>query len=226
MPFSLTPSTSPLEGIEELRFSAQNCGNDGALMKCNRREWLTILPRFASLIGGFSGVFTLLKVSAAEPQKNVATINAKQPFTIESIRGKVVYWAEGAERLWGIKVVPEAKDRIIALETVDGTLLPLVEDIRGRAFRVDDRLRKMDVELLVRRYADGSAAKVLGVYSLEKNGKFEVDYWCEVCAIAMYEKKECECCQADNVLRRRPVAASPAKANDATQLKVNSGLNP
>ena len=33
--------------------------------------------------------------------------------------------------------------------------------------------------------------------------RLELDYWCDICAIAMYELKECECCQGPIELRRR-----------------------
>jgi hypothetical protein len=99
--------------------------------------------------------------------------------------------------------VPEAKESVLAVETAKGELIPLVEDIRGRAFRKDERLRKMEVELLVRRYEKSPAVKVIRVFEVAKDGKYEVDYWCEICAIAMYELKDCECCQGPIELRKR-----------------------
>ena len=48
--------------------------------------------------------------------------------------------------------------------------------------------------------------QVIGVYALKGDGKYEVDYWCEVCSIPMYEPKLCECCQEPNELRERLVA--------------------
>src|SRR5687768_4268575 len=49
----------------------------------------------------------------------------------------------------------------VVLKTKDGKLTPLVEDTRGRAFRKDPRLRKMDVELTVRRSPQENAVNVL-----------------------------------------------------------------
>jgi hypothetical protein len=115
----------------------------------------------------------------------------------------VVYLAEALEQRAGTTAVPEAKDRILALETKDGELIPLLEDVRGRAFRRDERLRKMDVELLVRRYKGSPVVQVIRVFEVTKDGLLEVDYWCEICAIAMYELKECECCQGPIELRKR-----------------------
>ena len=112
------------------------------------------------------------------------------------------------ERRFGIKSVPEAAQRTLALETRDGQLVPLVENVRGRAFRVDKRLRALeDVELLVRRQAGAPAAQIIRVYSHEKGQRLEIDYWCEICSIAMFELKACDCCQGDIELRRRPAPA-------------------
>lgn len=126
-------------------------------------------------------------------------------FTLDTIRGRVVYLAESLEKRAGLATVPEAKDRILALETKTGELIPLWEDVRGRAFRRDERLRKMEVELLVRRYKGSPVVQVIRVFEATPAGLQEVDYWCEICAIAMYELKECECCQGEIELRRRKV---------------------
>lgn len=123
----------------------------------------------------------------------------------ETLRGRVVYLAEALERRYGVKSVPEAADRVLAIETRDGELVPLVEDIRGRAFRRDPQLRELeDLELLVRRHPGAPAVQVIKLYSHERGVRYELDYWCEICAIAMYELKPCDCCQGPIELRRRP----------------------
>lgn len=126
-------------------------------------------------------------------------------FETQTIRGKVVFLGEVMEQKTGIAVVPEARDRVLALQTSRGELIPLIEDVRARAFRRDERLRKMEVELVVRRYANSPAVQIIRVIEVAKDGRFEIDYWCDVCAIAMFEKKDCECCQAENELRRRKI---------------------
>ncbi len=130
---------------------------------------------------------------------------AAPKFTTETLRGKVVFLAEALEKKYGVKSVTEAKEASLALQDDAGKLDPLVEDVRGRAFRVDKRLRDIKVELLVRRYVDSPAVQIVGVYELAKDGRYEIDYWCSVCAIAMYELKQCECCQGDIELRKRKV---------------------
>ncbi|MEX2026312.1 MAG: hypothetical protein WEH44_03410 [Pirellulaceae bacterium] len=126
-------------------------------------------------------------------------------FKTKTIQGRVVYLAEALKRKFGVESSDDAQERILAIETKDGTLVPLVEDPRGRAFRVDKRLRGMDLELTVRRYEGSPAVQVIRVCELAKDGKYEVDYWCDICSIVMFELKECECCQEPNVLRRSKV---------------------
>jgi hypothetical protein len=135
-----------------------------------------------------------------------AAADDKTPaFKLETIRGRVVYLAEAMEKRVDVPSVPEAKDRILALETAKGEFVPLLEDVRGRAFRRDDRLRQMEIELLVRRYAGSPLVQIIRVFEVAKDGKYELDYWCDTCAITMFELKVCECCQGPVQLRRRKV---------------------
>jgi len=127
------------------------------------------------------------------------------PFKLQTYRGHVVFLNEALARKFGIATVPEAADRSIALETGDGTLVPIVEDVRGRAFRADERLRKPEVEILVRKYEGSPAVQVIRLFEVTKDGKLELDYWCDICAIPMVELKPCECCQGETILRRRKV---------------------
>ncbi|MBM4002898.1 MAG: hypothetical protein FJ295_06350 [Planctomycetes bacterium] len=121
------------------------------------------------------------------------------------LRGRVVFLAEVLESR-GARSVPDARQRVLALETERGELIPLLEDRRGHAFRADDRLRKMELELLVRRLPGTPVVQIINVVELTKGGRFEIDYWCDVCAIVMFELKPCECCQGEIELRRRPLA--------------------
>ncbi len=136
-----------------------------------------------------------------------AALPAAEPpaFELQTLRGRVVYLHEALEKRFDITSVPEAKERTLALQTADGTLVPLVEDIRGRAFRVDERLRKMNVQMLVRRYQGSPAVQVIRLFEVTDDGLLELDYWCDICAIVMYEFKACECCQGQTELRRQKV---------------------
>jgi hypothetical protein len=126
-------------------------------------------------------------------------------FTTETIRGKVVFLVEAMQEATGVAGVPDARERVLSLQEKDGKLVPLLEDVRARAFRRDERLREMEVELVVRRYAISPLVQVIRVFEIAADGKYEIDYWCEICSIAMFEKKDCECCQGEVALRRRKV---------------------
>ncbi len=127
------------------------------------------------------------------------------PYRTETLRGRVVFLAEAFEKQTAVRSVPESRERILALQTADGTLVPILEDARGRAFRRDERLREMTVDLDVRRYHTSPAVQIIRVLEVAKDGRYEIDYWCDICAIATVEKKDCECCQGPVELRRRKV---------------------
>jgi hypothetical protein len=141
-------------------------------------------------------------IVAASPLSHAAE---PPPFALATYRGRVVYLNDALARRFGVTTVPEAAERTLALQTADGTLIPIVEDVRGRAFRVDPRLRKPEVELLVRKYEGLPAVQVIRLFEVTKDGKVELDYWCDICAISMVELKPCECCQGETVLRRLKV---------------------
>ena len=134
-----------------------------------------------------------------------AKIAEKPKYNTLFLRGRVVWMAEALGRRFGIQTVPEAAERTLVLETSKGELHPIVEDVRGRSFRKDERFRGVDVELLVRRYEGSPMVRVIRIYALKKDSKYELDYWCDVCAIVMYELGPCDCCQEPNRLRERQV---------------------
>lgn len=136
------------------------------------------------------------------PDKPAAQVRAHETLTL---RGRVVIESEALLRLYGVKVEETPAERQVVLETRDGQLHPIIRDVRGRAFLKDDRLRELELELLARRYEGSPLIQIIRVYSLEQGGKFEVDYWCDVCAIPMFELKACECCQGETRLRKTPV---------------------
>ena len=146
----------------------------------------------------------LLVIAALAP----SPISAEEspPFKLQTYRGHAVFLNDELQKRFGITTVPEAAERSIALQTADGTLVPIVEDVRGRAFRADERLRKPEVEILVRKYEGLPAVQVIRLFEVTKEGKLELDYWCDICAIPMVELKPCECCQGETILRRRKVA--------------------
>jgi hypothetical protein len=148
--------------------------------------------------------FALL-IAAALGNAGLAADEPAKDYETKTLRGRVVFLAEAFEHETGVPSVPEARERILALKQADGTLVPLLEDVRGRAFRRDERLRQMEVELVVRHYRQSPLVQIIRVMEVTKDGRYDLDYWCDICAIAMFEQKDCECCQGPVELRRRKV---------------------
>ena len=140
---------------------------------------------------------------ATERDRSGKAADPAQRFTIERMRGQVVWLADVLKAHQGVTVARSAHQNVLALVTEDDHVWPLIEDVRGRSFRRDKRLRDMRVELHVRRYKDVSAVQVLKILQIEDGLKFIVDYWCDVCAIGMFEHGPCDCCQDINRLRKR-----------------------
>lgn len=129
-------------------------------------------------------------------------------FELDTVVGRVVWYSDALEQQLGISTVPDAQERVLAIHTDTGQILPLIEDTRARAFRKDQRLRKLHIELLVRRYENTPAVQVIKVFERKDGARYELDYWCDVCSIVMYETGPCACCQDDNRLRKRRVDES------------------
>ena len=144
-----------------------------------------------------------------EPQSGGASADKNPAFTTELLTGRVVWQAAALEAEFGISSVPEVSENTLALLSEDGRLIPLVENSRGRAFRKDERLRNTPLEILARVYEKQPFAQVLRIYEVVNGERFEVDYWCDVCAIVMYETGPCACCQDDNRLRKTAVTEDP-----------------
>lgn len=134
--------------------------------------------------------------SAAEPQATPA-------FETSSIRGRIVWLGEAMQRKVGVTFDADAVRTTVALETPDGRLIPIVKDFRGRGFHIDPRLREFEWELLVREFPGSPFVQVVRTYVRRDEKKFEFDYWCDICAIPMYERKDCECCQGETRFRLR-----------------------
>ncbi|GIW90860.1 MAG: hypothetical protein KatS3mg109_1292 [Pirellulaceae bacterium] len=133
---------------------------------------------------------------------------ARPEFETFTIAGRIVWLNEALSRRFGIQTVPEAREQMFALETDQGELFAIAEDIRGRALRRDERLRQLKrCELLVRRYRGSPVVQIIRMFEVDGDKRYELDYYCDICAITMFELKACDCCQGPIRLRRREVPA-------------------
>jgi hypothetical protein len=166
--------------------------------------WLLVLFACWPLLGASCSAAPATDENPAEAAKFIAL----------TLRGRVVWLNEALRRKFGIVTDTTAAQRNVALEATDGQLYPIVEDARGRAFMKEPKLRDCDVEMLVRRYEGSPMVEVIQLYKFKPDGKYEIDYWCDVCAIVMYEPKQCECCQAPNRYRERRVVNGKTEPTD------------
>lgn len=167
-----------------------------------------VLSALGALLAAETRAAPQAKQPEAQPSSDDAAPTApaeRRQYTTETVKGRVVWLAEGLKRLYGVATEVAAAENSTALETPDGHLLPILPDTRGQAFSVDAELRNVDVELLVRRYEGVPMIQVIRLREPKPEGLMDVDYWCEVCAIPMYILKPCECCQGPTQLRYRKV---------------------
>jgi len=159
----------------------------------------------AASLTGLAGAKLLLAEPAAPSEKPAAA----RKYTTEIIKGKVVWLSDALQRHYGVRTEVAAEKSAVVLEMAGGRLAPLVPDTRGWAFTVDERLRDVDLELLVRRYEGSPYAQVIRVLERKDDGLYEIDYWCDICAIPMFILKPCECCQGETRLREQKLDGEP-----------------
>lgn len=147
---------------------------------------------------------TTLSTTTSAAEKS-ATAKVKEEIPKELFSGKVVFLQEALKRR-GVKAADEFKAQAV-LETDSGELIPIVPDWRGRAFFQDERLRGRRVDLVGSRQKAAPYLQVQMVFVFdEKRTRQYMDYWCDICSIAMYELKPCDCCQEEIRLRFQPQA--------------------
>jgi hypothetical protein len=167
-------------------------------LRVTKRFSLTRILRRLLLSGAVLSFTTTVLLSDEPPQK-ASTADESGPDK-QLFAGKVVFAVEALKRR-GLKPAEEMNGQVV-LETPDGELIPILADWRGRAFFQDPRLRDRRVELVGYRRPGIPYLQVLMVFTFNKIEEREyTDYWCDVCAIPMYEIKPCECCQGDIRLR-------------------------
>ncbi len=124
------------------------------------------------------------------------------------LRGQVLPLGQALRRIGAAAGDEDQAAGQMVLLDARGHIHPLLKDARGRGFWKDRRLRGVPLELLVRRRAQSPYVQVIRVFLLKDGKRLEADYWCDICAIVMFELKECECCQGPIRLRLRPVRQS------------------
>jgi len=149
------------------------------------------------MFAGFTCAATC--VHAEEPARQVSP-------RIEVLRGKVVSLNERLARQ-GIRLDPDAGLQL-AFESTEGKALPLVRDAASLMFYRDARLLDRPLEVRARVVPNTGLLQLLEVFGLKDEQRFEIYYWCEVCAIKRFTLEKtgvCECCGGAMELRERKV---------------------
>ena len=158
---------------------------------------MRIVTGLVVLVAALAGVLSAADESSPTGDAaGAASTPEKQVFS-----GEVVRLTDALDRR-GVKHYEEEHAGQVVLETEGGELIPILSDWRGRAFHQDERLRDRKVDLVGYRREGVPYLQVLMVFTFAEDGARQyTDYWCDICAIPMYEIKPCECCQGETRLR-------------------------
>jgi hypothetical protein len=129
---------------------------------------------------------------------------AVPPGKPEYYKGKVVPLADLVGKI-GSKLDADAAPHWLALVADDGQIYPLIKDDGSRMFFKDPRLLNRPMRLTGHVLPGSHLLQVVEVQSYVKGKRCEVYYWCDICAIKRFEKKNCDCCGAPMELREVPV---------------------
>lgn len=173
---------------------------------------LLAAPAVVSLLAAEAPPASVQPAAEADRSPHAPPASGKRGFVTETLRGKVVWLADALEQQFGVRTEVDAGRSAVVLATPRGRLVPIVPDTRGWAFTVDERLRDVDLELLVRRFEDSPYVQIIRVLKRRGDQLYEVGYWCDVCAIPMFISKPCECCQGATRLREEKLEVDPAAA--------------
>jgi hypothetical protein len=127
-----------------------------------------------------------------------------EPVKNEYFKGKVIRLADFVEK-HGSKLDADAAPHWLALATEDSKIYPLVQDDGARMFFKDEKLLNRPMRLTGRLLPGSQLLLVVEVHSYLHGELHDIYYWCDICAIKRYEKKNCDCCGAPMELREVPV---------------------
>lgn len=145
------------------------------------------------------GILAALLLAAVPLLRAADSAPATKAYT-----GKVVPLAPLLEKL-NARMDKESVPHWLGLLTDDDKVYPLVKDDGSRMFFKDDQLLNRPMRLTARQVGDTPFLQVFQVHSLLKGKLHDVYYWCDICAIKRFEKRDCECCGAPMEFRETPL---------------------
>ena len=109
-------------------------------------------------------------------------------------RGQLVCLTEELRRH---QVTPACAERghVYALKTAAGKLHPILPTESAAALWLDERFRKLDLQIVGRSFAETEFIEVIKLQNWHAGKLYEPEYYCIVCNISVYKPGPCECCQ-------------------------------
>jgi len=124
---------------------------------------------------------------------------------IVTLDGQAILYGPALRQRLKLELVDDSLDKVVAFETKEGLLVPILPTEAGLFFLRDERVRNKPMRITARVHAKESALEVITFHSLVDGKPNEIYYWCEICSIQMYHLKDCDCCQGPIELREHPV---------------------
>lgn len=125
------------------------------------------------------------------PAKQKPSDNAKSIV----LQGKVVPYRAAFERLFGLPLQENWAGDLLALETSDGRLIPVLPTESARFFYQDETMRNRLMQLTARVREKTPGLEIIDLKSVKDGKLHDIYYWCEICSIRLMQLKACECCQ-------------------------------
>ena len=124
---------------------------------------------------------------------------------IIQLDGQAVFMGPALKKKLGRELLDAALDDVVAFESTDGKLFPILPTESGLFFYRDERVRQKPMRIKGRWHDKLQMLEIIDRYSLVDGKPNEIYYWCEICSIQIYHLKDCDCCQGPIELREHPV---------------------
>lgn len=145
------------------------------------------------------------KADALAGQESGPPQERKDDANVVTLDGQAVLYGPALRKRLKLELVDDSLDKVVAYETKEGRLIPILPTEAGLFFLRDERVRNKPMRITARIHKNDSALEVITFHSLVDGKPNEIYYWCEICSIQMYHLKDCDCCQGPIELREHPV---------------------
>lgn len=125
--------------------------------------------------------------------------------TVVELEGMAVLLGDAVHARTKLELADAAMDDVVAFATNNGRLIAILPTESALFFYRDAAVRNRPMRVTARVWPGLDALEIIDRVALVDGKPHEIYYWCEICSIRMYHKKDCECCQGPTELREHPV---------------------